>query len=515
MIQQLSTPQQAAQWLRERVRGCLQTDSRKLAAGDGFIAWRGANTDARTHVAKALAQGVAACLVEQRDVQTFGFDDPRIASLEGLQAAGGLVADVFYAHPSGQLDVLAVTGTNGKTSTVWWLAQALSGPGLQVPRRCAMVGTLGVGFASPATPANHAPTAGDLLSTGLTTPDAVLLQTSLRRFADAGALACAMEASSIGIEGHRLDGVHIHTAVFTNLTQDHLDHHGSMQAYWHAKERLFHWPGLRAAEVNIDDPHGKGLARSLANGPIDLWTVSREGPARLRASNLQDTPTGMRFTVTEGIHQQELDTRLIGHYNVSNLLGVLATLRTLGVPLAQAVSACRELSPAPGRLHCVSVDNRPLAVVDYAHTPDALEKALAALRPLAQQRGGQLWCIFGCGGDRDPAKRPLMGAAAAAGADRVVLTSDNPRREDPHAILRQIAPGLLGHPQVTQIENRAQAIAHALQAAHSRDVVLVAGKGHEDYQELAGVRLYFSDLAEVRKGLAAEQAMAPAQGVAA
>jgi len=509
VIQRLDTPQQAAQWLRQHVRGVLQTDSRKLAPGDGFIAWPGATADARSYVRSALDMGAGACLVEHQGAEVFGFDDARIASMRSLQATSALVADAYYAHPSGDLDVLAVTGTNGKTSTVWWLAQALSGPHLQTPRPCAMVGTLGVGFA----PGGAAP--GGLMATGLTTPDGVLLHTSLRRFADAGARPCAIEASSIGIEDHRLDGVSIHTAIFTNLTQDHLDYHGSMQDYWRAKERLFQWPGLRAAVVNIDDAHGSRLAQSLANGPLDLWTVSRQGPARLSAGALQDTATGMCFTVTEGAQQQELHTHLIGHYNVSNLLGVLAALRSLGVPLEQAVAACSDLLPAPGRLQCVAMPGRPLAVVDYAHTPDALEKALAALRALAQQRGGQLWCVFGCGGDRDPAKRPLMGAAAAAGADRVVLTSDNPRSEDPTAILQQIAPGLAGHPQVALLVNRSEAIAHALQAARSADVVLVAGKGHEDYQDVAGVRLPFSDLAEVHKGLDAGSGRMPAKGIAA
>ncbi len=516
MTQLLHTPTQAAQWLKQQVRGALRTDSRQLAPGDGFIAWPGARTDARAHVRDALAGGTAACLVEHAGVDAFGFDDPRVASMAGLQAASALVADSYYDHPSGTLDVLAVTGTNGKTSSVWWLAQALSGPSLSHPQRCAMVGTLGVGFL----PGEGATDAGQALShtllpTGLTTPDAVLLQASLRSFADAGARACALEASSIGIEDHRLDGVRIHTAIFTNLTQDHLDYHGSMENYWRAKQRLFQWPGLRAAVVNIDDARGRELASALAGGPVDLWTVSREAPARLRASALQDTATGMRFTVTEGSQQHLLETALIGHYNVSNLLGVLATLRSLGHPLEQAVAACRGLLPAPGRLECLQLAGRPLAVVDYAHTPDALEKALAALRPLASQRGGALWCVFGCGGDRDPAKRPLMGAAAAQGADRVVLTSDNPRGENPLAILRQIAPGLAGHAQLLQLEDRSQAIAHALRSARGNDVVLVAGKGHETYQEIAGVRLPFSDLAEVRKALAAWQADVPAQGVAA
>jgi UDP-N-acetylmuramoyl-L-alanyl-D-glutamate--2,6-diaminopimelate ligase len=510
----LNTPGEAAQWLRARVGGSLQTDSRKLGAGDGFIAWPGATQDARRHVPAALAQGAAACLVEQEGVASFGFDDTRIAALPDLKARSALVAGLYHGQPSQALDVLAVTGTNGKTSTVWWLAQALSGTALQQPRRCAMVGTLGVGFPLADAAGGEAALHG-LLATGLTTPDAVLLQGSLRAFVDAGATACAIEASSIGIVDHRLDGTRIHTAIFTNLTQDHLDYHGTMQAYWQAKRRLFLWPGLRCAVVNVDDAHGHALAADLAGAALDLWTVSRNGPARLRASDLTDTATGMQFVVTEGAESHRLLTGLIGHYNVSNLLGVLAAMRSLGVPLEQAVSACRSLQPVPGRMQCVVQDGQPMAVVDYAHTPDALEKALAALRPLAAQRGGQLWCVFGCGGDRDPAKRPLMGAATARGADRVLLTSDNPRSEDPGAILQQIMPGLAGHADVTLQVNRALAIAHALRHARAVDVVLVAGKGHEAYQEIAGRRLPFSDLAEVHKALAARQGAAAAQGVAA
>ena len=516
MTPHLHNPQQAAQWLKQRVRGTLQTDSRKLAPGDAFIAWPGATTDARTKVRDALDHGAAACLVEEQGVEAFGFDDPRVASMTKLQAASALVADAYCDHPSHALDVLAVTGTNGKTSTVWWLAQALSGASLAQPQPCAMIGTLGVGFPARRGQAVAGTSAlATLPGCGLTTPDGVLLQTSLRQFADAGAQACAIEASSIGIEAHRLDGVRIHTAIFTNFTQDHLDYHGSMANYWRAKERLFHWPGLRAAVINIDDPQGQALAASLTGPDLDLWTVSRERPARLHASGLQNTPTGMRFTVTENAQQHLVETRLIGHYNVSNLLGVLATLRTLGLPLQQAVTACHDLAPAPGRLQCVELAGHPLAVVDYAHTPDALEKALAALRPLAGQRGGKLWCVFGCGGDRDPAKRPLMGAVAARGADHVVLTSDNPRNENPQAILQQIAPGLTGHARMTQLEDRRQAIAHAIRSARGNDVVLVAGKGHESYQEIAGARLPFSDLVEVRQALAAWQADMPAPGVAA
>ncbi len=494
----LRTPVEAAGWLRQQVRGTLRTDSRALQAGDGFLAWPGARTDARQHVAQALATGTGACLVEAQGAEAFGFaDDDRVAAYAGLKTDAALVAAEFFGHPSQQLDLLAVTGTNGKTSTAWWLAQAFSA--LPQPLACAMVGTLGVGQ-PPAAGADADAVAPELLATGLTTPDAVLLQASLRRFVDGGLRACAMEASSIGICEHRLDGTRIHTAIFTNFTQDHLDYHGSMAAYWQAKQRLFAWPGLRAAVVNLDDPQSAVLLQSL-DAALDVWTVSCTQAARLRAEDLHHTERGLAFTVVEGNTRALLCTGLIGQYNVSNLLGVLATLRAHGVPLADAVAVCHRLLPVPGRMQCVAEPGQPLVAVDYAHTPDALDKAIAALRPVTQQRGGRLWCVFGCGGDRDPAKRAPMGRAAAA-ADQVIVTSDNPRSEAPQSIIDQILPGLQGHAAVSAEVDRARAIAQALSAAAPTDVVLVAGKGHEAYQEVAGVRRPFSDLEQVRAALA-------------
>jgi len=404
--------------------------------------------------------------------------------------------------------VLAVTGTNGKTSTTWWLAQALSNLKLTAPVPCGVVGTLGIGV-PPA-----------VVSTGLTTPDPVALQAAFSGFAAGGLQACAIEASSIGIEEHRLEGTSIHTAMLTNLTQDHLDYHGSMAAYWRSKTRLFAWPGLRAAVVNVDDPYGAELAVDLAQrggaAAVDLWTVSMAGGAghgaRLQAQDLDHASEGVSFTVVEGQQRLVLATRLVGDYNVANVLGVIAAMRTIGVPLAAAVPACAALTPVPGRMECVSLALKPLVAVDYAHTPDALAKALDALKPLARQRGGRLWCVFGCGGDRDNTKRPMMGAVAGGHADRVVVTSDNPRSEAPDAIISQILLGLTGVAAVTVEPDRARAIAQTLQQAAAADVVLVAGKGHEDYQEIKGVRLPFSDMQQVRRalGLGAEGSEVPA-----
>jgi murE/murF fusion protein len=319
--------------------------------------------------------------------------------------------------------------------------------------------------------------------------------------------------SSIGLDEHRLDGTPIHTAVFTNFTQDHLDYHGTMAAYWQSKARLFQWPGLRAAVINIDDPQGASLALEVASRIPDLWTVSCVGPARLMAQDIGYNAQGLGYTVVEGAERHWLQTNMIGSYNVANLLGVIAAMRTVGVPLAAAVDACRYLTPVPGRMECIGVSGQPLVAVDYAHTPDALGQALQALRSLADQRGGKLWCVFGCGGDRDTVKRPLMGAVAARHADQVVVTSDNPRSEKPELILSQILLGLTGRDDVTVEPDRALAIAQALGRAAANDVLLIAGKGHEDYQEVAGQRTPFSDLVEVRKHIGMNDMMTLAQAL--
>ncbi len=472
-------------WLRARApQGQLRTDSRHVQPGDIFIAWPGAAVDGRAFVAQALAHGAAACLVEHDGSADFAFADARIASFTGLKAITGSLAAQWLGHPAQALRIVAVTGTNGKTSTAWWLAHALP--------RCAMVGTLGVGLPPHFT------------STGMTTPDPVLLQTEFAKFIAAGAEFAAIEASSIGIVEHRLAGTAIDTAVFTNFTQDHLDYHGSMDAYWQAKAQLFDWPGLRVAVVNVDDAQGRALAQTLAlRCALEVWTVGLQHPARLMAVDIAHTAQGMAFTVVEGQQRQPMQTALIGQYNISNLLGVLATLRGQGHSLAQAVAACASLQPVPGRMQQIAVVGQPLVAIDYAHTPDALVQALAALRPLAQARGGRLCCVFGCGGNRDARKRPLMGAAAEQGADQVLVTSDNPRLEDPQAIVADILAGM--RPQTPYELDRAAAIAQAIAQADARDVVLLAGKGHEDYQDAQGHKRPFSDYHEAARAVQARQ----------
>jgi UDP-N-acetylmuramyl-tripeptide synthetase len=496
-MRKLDQPRDIAVWLRTAVTGSLQCDSRRLQPGDGFVAWPGAATDCRRYVSAALASGAVASLVEFDGAHAFALEDDRVLSVPGLKAKAGAIASEFHGHPSAALDVIAITGTNGKTSCAWWTAQLLS----VCARPCAVVGTLGMG--QPGTP---------LVPTGLTTPDPVMLQQQLRAFVTEGLKACAIEASSIGLVEGRLNATKVRVAVFTNFTQDHLDFHGSMDAYWEAKAALFDWPGLAAAVVNTDDARGAQLAGHLAERQLDLWTVGIESSARLSAVGVSFTHAGMAFAVVERdaqgaeLDRHSLQVPLVGRYNVSNLLCVIASARALGVSLQQAVKACGALTPVPGRMEQAeaAAADQPLVLVDYAHTPDALEKALQALQPLVAQRGGALWVVVGCGGDRDAGKRPLMAAVAEREAAHAVFTSDNPRSEDPIHILGQMVAGL-SHPGAALVEpDRAAAIAQAVARAQAADVVLIAGKGHEDYQDAKGLKTPFSDRIQARQALAAQ-----------
>ena len=481
----LQTPQQAAQWLRGLVHGHLQSDSRRVRSGDAFLAWSGATTDARHHVVQALQQGASACLVEAEGLEAFeavndlALHEAPIASLPALKAASGLIADAYFEMPSRHLKVVAITGTNGKTSTAWWLAQALS----KLGEACTVVGTLGMG--QP----------GQMQSTGLTTPNPLQLHQQLRQWVDAGVQACAIEASSIGLKEHRLDGLRIRTAIFTNFSQDHLDYHGSMDAYWMAKQSLFDWAGLRSAVVNIDDPKGLALLTHLKdNSGCKVWTVGMHPQAAIHARDVKTVEAGMSFEVVEDSSVASIVTDAVGAFNVLNLLGVVAALRDLGFSLQQAVQACEGLQAVPGRMQRLGSFAQPAVVVDYAHTPDAIEKALQALRPWADAREGRLFCVLGCGGDRDNSKRAPMARAAEQAADLVCLTSDNPRSEDPLQILAHMQQGLQ-RPSAAKVQvDRALAIAETIAQANASDVVLIAGKGHETYQEIQGVQHGFSDV---------------------
>jgi UDP-N-acetylmuramyl-tripeptide synthetase len=510
----LDTPQAVVQWLHAHKVQQLCADSRAVETGDAFVAWPGCATDARAFVAGAFSKGAVAALVEADDAANSALpaallNDPRVALVRGLKAKCGEIASLFYQQPSHQLDVVAVTGTNGKTSTTWWLAQALSAAG----RDCGLVGTLGVGRMS------------NLAQTGLTTPDPIRLQQTLRGLVGQGATACAMEASSIGLAEARMTGTAVRVAVFTNLSQDHLDYHVNMDSYWQAKRALFSWPGLQAAVVNVDDAHGAALAQELI-GKLDVWTIglaaqSGAGKARLQAHNIRATATGTAFDVIEYrdaqlLESHSLDLPIVGDYNVSNMLSVLASMRALGIDLAAACANSSNLEAVPGRMQLVDAGRSDISVlVDYAHTPDALVQALQAVRPMLNGSTRRLWCVMGCGGDRDTSKRATMAQAAVDHADAVVFTSDNPRTEEPQTIVDQLMSAALAHDPassktVLQQVDRAQAITTAVAKAARGDVVVIAGKGHEDYQEIAGVRMPFSD---VQVASAALRSLRPAGGM--
>jgi UDP-N-acetylmuramoyl-L-alanyl-D-glutamate--2,6-diaminopimelate ligase len=397
----------------------------------------------------------------------------------------GPIASRFFDDPSQAMTVIGVTGTNGKTSTVHLLAQALHRAGHAV----ATIGTLGAGLV------------GDVAAGARTTPDAIAVQGLLATFRDKRATHVAMEVSSHALDQGRVNGVAFDLAVFTNLTRDHLDYHGTMQAYGHAKERLFAWPGLDAAIINVDDPFGRALAmRAHESLAVIRYGVERED-ADLVASNVTTGTSGLDFHLKTPWGEGDVATRLLGRFNVSNLLAVAACLGRLGFAFDAIRDALAHLDPVSGRMNRLGGDAAlPLVVVDYAHTPDALEQALTSLRAHAH---GALICVFGCGGERDAGKRPEMGRIAEVLADLVIVTDDNPRGEDGNTIVDEIVAGLENPERVTVERDRRKAISLAIHAAHAGDIVLIAGKGHEPYQEIAGVRHPFDDLAVARGVLGA------------
>lgn len=502
----ISSIHQIFDFLKTNIKGHLSTDSRQIQTGDVFIAWPGAAVDGRQFVDQALAKGAALCIVEGHDIEQFHqsawYHSEQVMALSELKKWTGTIAAQYYNHPTQKMSLLAVTGTNGKTSTAWWIASTLQQlqASYQENLRCAIAGTLGIGEPD------------QLVPNGLTTPDPVLLQKSLADLYRQGVRHCAIEASSIGLAENRLAGCEIKVALFTNLTQDHLDYHGSMENYWLAKQALFDWPGLQHAVINQDDPQGADLAKRLAcSSAIDIWTVSCQQTARLQALNIHFHKGSVSFDIIEHsalpdakpLEQYTLHCNIVGSYNVSNLLGVIAALRCLGLKLSSIVQACANLKPVPGRMEVLSKPNCPTVAIDYAHTPDALEKALLALRPSTQNNGGKLWCVFGCGGNRDATKRPLMAKIAQKLSDHVVLTSDNPRFEDPTKIIADAQAGFEAVSQQTIdiFVQRAQAIAWAVTQAKAQDVILIAGKGHEAYQEIEGVQYDFSDMKVAQSAL--------------
>ena len=471
----------------------ITADSRAVKMGSIFVAYPGTVQDGRAFIAEAIARGATAVLWERAG---FGWDERWEVPNLGVDNLRGRISEIaghIYGNPSRSLWMVGVTGTNGKTSVSQWIAAASDALG----RRAAVLGTIGNGLV------------GERVEAKNTTPDPIVLQRLLSEYLRRGAHAAAMEVSSHGLDQGRVSGIHFDVGVFTNLTRDHLDYHGTMESYAEAKYRLFMAEGLRHAVVNVDDPWGRSLAERLKSSTLDVITYGvASADARLRAAEVKLSDAGVRFRLDGEWGTAEVNAPVLGAFNVSNLLAVIGALFAAGFSLDEIVRVVARLQPVPGRLERLGGSDAPLVVIDYAHTPDALEKALAALRP-AVHPGRRLVCVFGCGGDRDPGKRPLMGEAAAKLADHVVVTSDNPRGEDPHHIIEQILAGLR-KADVEAIEDRQVAIFSAVHHAARGDVVLLAGKGHETYQEIGGVRHPFSDheiaasaLAEWRAGGAA------------
>ncbi|NMG28865.1 UDP-N-acetylmuramoyl-L-alanyl-D-glutamate--2,6-diaminopimelate ligase [Aromatoleum evansii] len=479
----------------ERLQGAgvvpagISADSRRVGAGDVFAAWPGLASDGRKFIGAAVERGAAAVLWDDRGgFRVEGLPVPAIPVAE-LRRLGGYLAHLIHACPSDRQWVVGVTGTNGKTTVTQWLAAALARFG----EKCGVIGTLGNGFP------------GQLADTLNTTPDALEVHRVLRDFLTAGGSAATMEVSSIGLDQERVNAVAFDVAVFTNLSRDHLDYHGTMEAYGAAKARLFDQPGLGSAVINLDDAFGLGQARRLAVAglPVIGFTQTAAAPVHgvrlLSAQDVSMSASGLRFTMAfEGV-RRELDVRMVAPFNVSNLLAVAGALLARGLPLDEIAHAIAHLTPPQGRMQLVGGFAEPLVVVDYAHTPDALAKVLESVRATVATRGGRLVCVFGCGGDRDPGKRPLMGEVARQRADRVIVTSDNPRSEDPAKIIDAIMQG--AGPQAERVIDRAQAIRVAVGEAGSNDVVVLAGKGHEPYQEILGVRLPFSDVEQAHIAL--------------
>jgi len=469
----------------------LCVDSRTVRPGDVFLAYPGETQDGRSHIAGAIAAGAAAVLWDQGG---FAWSEVRRVPnlpVEGLRPMAGHLAHEVYGRPSEKLWVMGVTGTNGKTTCSQWLAQACGVCGA----RTAVIGTLGIGFPGALAPSPN------------TTPDAVALHQSLSRLLSEGAQGVAMEVSSIGLDQGRVNGVKFGAALFTNLSRDHLDYHGDMESYARAKQRLFLSPGLGHAVLNMDDVQGVSIARMIAGSGVTRAGYSCfEGVAArsglehfVEAQDISASTQGIAFTAKSSWGEARIESTLLGRFNISNLLGVLATMMASGVPFAQATDALAKIVPVPGRLERIGGDGRPLVVVDYAHSPDAFQEVVHVLRELAAAGNGRLCVVFGCGGDRDRGKRPLMGTIASRHADRIIVTSDNPRGEDPNAIISEIVAGITVAYEV--ISDRRAAIAAAVAWARAGDVVLLAGKGHEAYQEIGGEKLPFSDSLEARMAL--------------
>jgi UDP-N-acetylmuramoyl-L-alanyl-D-glutamate--2,6-diaminopimelate ligase len=471
----------------------LTLDSRQVRAGSLFFALPGLKDHGLKFAADACARGASAVLWEPSADVTSPSLPPAVfgAAIPNLKGLVGRIADRFFNWPSSQLRIAGITGTNGKTTCAYLLAQCLERLGLTA----AYMGTIGWGRPAALAEPTH------------TTPDAITVHRTLAQLRGAGVREVAMEVSSHALDQGRVDGVRFHIAAFTNLTRDHLDYHGSMQKYGAAKAKLFQAADLRHIVLNIGDEFGRALARDYAGGAslIAVWVGAGDSgwlaDRALRATQVKMQTRGISIELDGSFGQVTVKTQLMGRFNAENSLVVLGCLLSLGVSLTDAANALAECKPAPGRMEVVKTDapNKPIVVVDYAHTPDALAKALSAAREHCE---GALWCVFGCGGDRDAGKRSVMGGIADDLADQIIVTDDNPRSEDPQAITREILQGIKSR-TVRVIHDRGEAIATALQEAQAIDLVLIAGKGHEDYQIYGETRRSFSDRSEAKRLLGA------------
>lgn len=461
----------------------LTLDSRQVKPGDLFLAVPGAQADGRLYITDAIARGAAAVAYEAEGAPDIQDSAALLLPMQGLQGQLSAIAGRFYGEPSRALNMIGVTGTNGKTTVSHLLAQALEALG----EKCAVIGTLGNGFLGALKVGVH------------TTPDPIELQAALADIQLAGADTVAMEVSSHGLQQQRLAAVDMDIAVLTNLTRDHLDYHGSMQAYAQAKAQLFAWPNLRARVLNIDDEFGAELAQQYVKQGLKTYSIERTD-AHVHCSQFVFGVQGIQAYVVTTQGEALLRSSLLGRFNLSNLLAVVATLSSMGYAMGEILAVIPKLRAPAGRMQALVNDNQPLVVVDYAHTPDALQQVLTAIRPHVAE-AGRLFVVFGCGGDRDKGKRPLMAQVAQTHADVLVITDDNPRSEDAAAVRHDILAGLTTAAVVTEIGNRAEAIAYAIGEAQPGDVVVIAGKGHEDYQEINGVRTHFSDLEQAQQAL--------------
>lgn len=467
----------------------VELDSRQLREGDLFLACFGRNHDARDFIPQAIANGAAAVLAEAGgDWQGLRLiDEVPVLAVDKLSARMSLIAGRFYGDPSAALSVIGITGTNGKTSCSQFIAQLLA----EYERACGLIGTLGFG------------TLERLEESQLTTPDAVFVQKTLADMASRKLDPVVMEVSSVGLDQSRVAAVHFDTAVFTNISRDHLDYHKSMTDYAHSKRKLFAMPGLNCVVVNLDDPHAPTMLNALSSDARVITFSESDANAAVHAERVEWDRGGFRATINTPWGRGQIEAALLGSFNFSNVLAVIATLigyleRQGQADLAVLCERVSCLRPVAGRMEIIGEVDGVTAVVDYAHTPEGLRSALKALR---QHFEGDIACVFGCGGNRDRGKRPLMGEIAEQHADRLVLSDDNPRREEGDRIIEHILSGIIDPSAVSVLRDRANAIATAIAEARPGDVVLVAGKGHETYQEIDGVRHLFSDANQVRLAL--------------